>query len=100
MCSSRRSKCCKCHIGPIKKALHGYTYGGKDLLGSKAIYRERFELLLKKNEKRNISTDVNTKETINYMRQIKDMWQREHVRRRKKEEKKRDVPQIRAHQVE
>ena len=37
--------------------------------------------------------DVKTKGTINYM------WQRKHVRRKEKEEKKKDVPQTRAHQV-
>ena len=87
---------------PIKKAHHGYTYGGGDLLGSRAIYGERFRLLLKK-KKGNINTDVKTKGTINYMRQTKDMWQREHmgrIKKKKKEVKKRDVPQIRAHQVE
>ena len=65
-CSS--SRFCECHIGPIKKALHVYTHGGGDLLGSRAIYGERFRLLLKKkNVKRNINTDVKTKGTINYM---------------------------------
>ena len=48
MCSGRWSRCCECHIGLIKKALHGYTHRGGDLLGSRAIYRERFGLLLKK----------------------------------------------------
>ena len=68
---------------PIKKALHGYTHRGGDLLGSRAIYGERFGLLLKK-KGGNINTEVKTKGTINYMRQTKDMWQREHVQRKKK----------------
>ena len=70
MRSGRRSRCCKCHIGPIKKAFHGYTHRGRDLLGSRTIYGERFGLLLKT---KNINTDVKTKGTINYMRQTKDM---------------------------
>ena len=92
MRNSKGSRCCKCHIDPIKKALHGYTHGGGDLLGSRKIYGERFGLLLKKKKKRNTSTNVKTKGPINYMRQTKDMGQRKHMRRRKKEEKKKDVP--------
>ena len=42
---------------------------------------------------------VKTKGTVNYMRQ-KKMWQRKHVQRKEREEKKIDVPQTRAHQVE
>ena len=87
--NDRRSRCCKCYISPIEKALHGYTHGGRDLFDSRTIYGERFGLFLKK--KKNIyiyihiNTYVKTKGTINYMRQTKDKWQREHVQRKKKE---------------
>ena len=58
LCSSRRSRCCKRYIGPIKKALHGYTYGGRKLLGSRVIYRKRLRLIIKyKKKKKSIYED-------------------------------------------
>ena len=54
MCSSRRSRCCKRYIGPIKKALLGYTYGGRKLLGGRMIYRKGLRLILKDKKKRYI----------------------------------------------
>ena len=51
MCNSRGSRCCKGYIGPIKKALHGYTYGGRKLFSGRAIHRKGLRLILKRKEK-------------------------------------------------
>ena len=54
MCSSRRSRYCKRYIGPIKKALYRYTYGGRKLFSGGLIYRKGLRLILKLKKKKSI----------------------------------------------